>query len=305
MEENAATLEQDESKAECNIQVIGAGLLPFSVDPECNRLYFWLGQERYNARWTRGSCLWGCFGGKSAGLGETAEDIAAREFVEETAGMMQYFKNDIIPRFKHKDIAQSLKDGNFLLRLEFNAISKSGKPVQYVSFLKQVPWDPGASRRFARCVNIIRDLPAIVTDPARRAWLLLHPGVHARPALQDKQKCTRRIDGRSNSNHDTLAEHCSAATMACTPPCRPLCAQMQGLADDVDTAAGPLVVDKDYFEKQALALWSLPQIIRASRYGGVLSTRNGVVDRCRPTFAKHLVGILTELERHFPGVAQE
>ena len=289
------------------VQVIGAGLLPFSVDPECNRMYFWLGQERYNARWTRGSCMWGCFGGKSAHAGESAEDIAAREFVEETAGMMKFFNSDTIPRSSYKDISQALQLNKYLLRLEFNAISKSGSRVQYVSFLKQVPWDPGASRRFARCLQIMRNLPAVVSDPARRTWLLLHPGLHARPAVHDKKKVTRRIDGRSNSDNDDMAEHVSMCSAPCNPPCRMLCAQLQRAEWDnaTEAATGPLVVDKDYFEKQALALWSLPQVFRAARYGGVLSTRNGVVERCRPAFIKHLTGILAELEKHFPSVIGE
>jgi len=286
------------------VQIIGAGILPFSIDPECNRMYFWLGQERYNARWSRGSCMWGCFGGK-ANPGESAEDIAAREFVEETAGMMKYFAADNIPRSNYFDISQSLRQDKYLLRLEFNAISKTNARVQYVLFFKQVPWDPGASRRFARCLHIMRNLPAVVSDPVKRLWLLLHPGVHARPLIHEKKKTSRRIDGKSNSENDDMAEHVSMCAAPCNPPCRPLCAQMQRLDVGSEVNAGPLVVDKDYFEKQALGLWSLPQVFRASRYGGVLTTRNGVVERCRPAFIKHLTGVLAELETYFPSVTTE
>jgi len=287
------------------VQIIGAGILPFSIDPECNRMYFWLGQERYNARWSRGSCMWSCFGGK-ANPGEGAEDIAAREFVEETAGMMKYFNTDTIPRSNYTDISQSLRQDKYLLRLEFNAISKANAKVQYVLFFKQVPWDPGASRRFARCLQIMRNLPAVVSDPVKRTWLLLHPGIHARPLAHEKKKISRRIDGKSNSDNDDMAEHVSMCAAPCNPPCRVLCAQMQNIAAAAPPVAeGPLVVDKDYFEKQALSLWSLPQVFRASRYGGVLSTRNGIVERCRPAFIKHLTGILAELETHFPNFVSE
>jgi hypothetical protein len=249
--------------------------------------------------------MWSCFGGK-ANPGEGAEDIAAREFVEETAGMMKYFNTDTIPRSNYTDISQSLRQDKYLLRLEFNAISKANAKVQYVLFFKQVPWDPGASRRFARCLQIMRNLPAVVSDPVKRTWLLLHPGIHARPLAHEKKKISRRIDGKSNSDNDDMAEHVSMCAAPCNPPCRVLCAQMQNIAAAAPPVAeGPLVVDKDYFEKQALSLWSLPQVFRASRYGGVLSTRNGIVERCRPAFIKHLTGILAELETHFPNFVSE
>ena len=151
----------------------------------------------------------------------------------------------------------------------------------------------------------MRNLPAVVSDPVKRSWLLLHPGVHARPLIHEKKKTSRRIDGKSNSENDDMAEHVSMCAAPCNPPCRPLCAQMQRLDVGSEVNAGPLVVDKDYFEKQALGLWSLPQVLRASRYGGVLTTRNGVVERCRPAFIKHLTGVLAELETHFPSVTTE
>lgn len=67
-------------------QVIGAGIIPVSIDDE-NTVRLLLGKERYISHW-RGSLKWSGFeGGRKAG--ETIEQTAAREFMEESMGVVQ------------------------------------------------------------------------------------------------------------------------------------------------------------------------------------------------------------------------
>lgn len=63
----------------------------------------------------------------------------------------------------------------------------------------------------------------------------------------------------------------------------------------VTAAVGAVHVNKDFFEKQALGLWSVPQMLRAVRSAGILSTRGGKVERCRPSFVQLAAAVLAEL----------
>ena len=304
-----------------NCRVVGAAILPFCVDPECGRLFFWLGKERYNAKWARGSEMWACFGGRPLHKSEPPESIAAREFVEETAGMLMYFPTDVLPRSSHVDIAQSLTNQEFLFRIVFGMASsghltplcspasamhspRSSVQSIYVMFVKQIHWDPQAARRFKACMHVMNTLPEVVTDMRRRAWLLEHPAIH----LKKTEVGVKQLTG--------LAAHISVSKTPCKPACRRVCYMQQQHHresggeepyndDESDTDMHHLVVDKDYVEKQEIALWSVPQMQRATRSNGVLTTRNGNVERCRTTFTKQIVAVLAELSFHEPSIFDE
>lgn len=305
-----------------NCKVVGAAILPFCVDPECGRLFFWLGKERYNAKWARGSEMWACFGGRPLHKSEPPESIAAREFVEETAGMLMYFPTDVLPRASHVDIAHSLSNQEFLFRIVFG-VAASGhltplsSPASvmhsprsqlksiYVMFVKQIHWDPHAARRFKACMNIMNTLPEVVKNMRRRDWLLEHPAIHLKkPPLSSAESSGK------------LAVHMSVSKTPCKPACRLMCHMQQKHHKesgddeaqhdpDVDTHMHHLVVDKDYVEKQEIALWSVPQIQRATRSNGVLTTRNGNVERCRSTFTRQAVAVLAELSFYEPSIFDE
>jgi hypothetical protein len=71
------------------------------------------------------------------------------------------------------------------------------------------------------------------------------------------------------------------------------------------SGAYKLIVNKDYFEKQDIALWSVPQLQRACRSNGVLTTRNGRVERCRTSFIKQMCAVMSELAFHAPSMLDE
>jgi hypothetical protein len=64
-------------------------------------------------------------------------------------------------------------------------------------------------------------------------------------------------------------------------------------------------VNKDYLEKKMLGLWSIPQLQHAVESNGVMSRREGRVERCRPGFASTAELVLSELAFHQPEAMQE
>lgn len=134
-------------------RLAGASILCFMVDPTYRGVYFLLGKERHNSRWPSGSGKWSDFGGSVDAVGDSAEETAAREFVEETLAVVKYFDGDTIPRESHHDIATDLSKGNYHMKL-----SQSDDKRRFVVFVKQIPWDPVAVSRFS-------DFRAALTRP--------------------------------------------------------------------------------------------------------------------------------------------
>ncbi len=125
----------------------GASLFVFSVDPTWGNMYFWLGKERRNVRWPQGSETWSDFGGRAMHSDEDSPQVAAREFVEETCGMLRYFEHDTIPRQATEDIAASLRDGGYLFRIVMWT-EVAGHKRLFVTYVKQIPWSPHAMNEF-------------------------------------------------------------------------------------------------------------------------------------------------------------
>lgn len=123
-------------------QLVGASVLPVMLDPLHGALYFLLAKERHHSTWPEGSNLWTDFGGRQE-PGEAAEQVAAREFVEETLGQVKFFKEDVVPRTSFEDIAQALKRGHYVL--QFSHVQHG---TRFVTFVVQLPWDPSAPARF-------------------------------------------------------------------------------------------------------------------------------------------------------------
>jgi hypothetical protein len=125
----------------------GASLFVFSVDPKWGNMYFWLGKERRNLQWPQGSETWSDFGGRAQHPGEDPPQVAAREFVEETCGMLSYFEHDTIPRHVTEDIAASLRNGEYLFRVVMWTEVAERKRL-FVTYVKQIPWSPHAMHEF-------------------------------------------------------------------------------------------------------------------------------------------------------------
>jgi 8-oxo-dGTP pyrophosphatase MutT (NUDIX family) len=103
-------------------------------------MYFLLAKERFHASWPKGSNLWTDFGGRYQQGDQSAEETAAREFLEETLGQVKYFEEDVLPLVDYQKIAASLKEEERYLLL-FKHGTRS-------TFVVQLPWDPLVPRRF-------------------------------------------------------------------------------------------------------------------------------------------------------------
>jgi hypothetical protein len=127
--------------------LVGASVLPVMTDPVQGLLYFLLCKDRDHPTWAATAQGWTDFGGRHDGT-ETAEETAAREFVEETAGQVRYFPSDTLPRSQTADIVHSLTQDQYLLRM--NHVHNG---QQFVTFMVHLEWDPVAPQRFHHARN--------------------------------------------------------------------------------------------------------------------------------------------------------
>ena len=85
-------------------------VLPVMMDPTFIVPFFLVGRSRPVDSWMEGSLLWNDFGGVVR-AGESLEDAAARELVEELAGVL-------VPPNDERLFAQALRDCMFVVRID-------------------------------------------------------------------------------------------------------------------------------------------------------------------------------------------
>ncbi len=126
---------------------LGASILTFAVCEKTNAVYFLLGRERFFKRYKNDSEKWCDFGGRSR-PGEKAEDVAAREFFEETCGCVKYCSGDNLPLNGPDSIRASLQRKEYVYRFEFDVKNTDGGV--YTTFVRQVPLEPSSAFLFSR-----------------------------------------------------------------------------------------------------------------------------------------------------------
>jgi hypothetical protein len=168
-------------------RMVGASLLCYCMDPTWSRVYFLLGKERKNVRWKLGSERWSDFGGRVCAKAMSAEDTAAKEFVEETLALVKYFQHDTLPRTQWEDIAESLRQGEYTFQLTFGVVDPedASNTRNYVTFVKQVPWDPEALSRFETCREMMMNPSSYIDSLPWRSYICNNPGMM--PGMQVKR----------------------------------------------------------------------------------------------------------------------
>ena len=162
--------------------IAGSSLLVFSVDPQWGNIYFWLGRERKNTKWPQGSETWSDFGGRPSNENEDAPTIAAREFWEETGGMLRYFDDDTIPRMGMDDICESLRRKEYIFQITMWTEFENKKRY-FVTFVKQIPWSPEASYMFSENQNILNRLRNYIQCNSNKEYVneqcskIVHPSI--------------------------------------------------------------------------------------------------------------------------------
>lgn len=303
-------------------KIVGASLLCFTIDPVWFRVYFLLGKERHIPGWRRGSGKWSEFGGSVSRDAPTAEETAAKEFLEETLAVVKFFERDTLPRPDYGDIAQSLKRGEYIFKINvvFGTVEE---PRHHVTFIKQIPWDPDAPTRFKACRDLIihahtqptqthttRD-PApspyhdlVGKNPCMRRSPHATVGATTTPALPLHVVAAPTRAHTHTHNHTgwqyvrsahSKKKNAQGSTRTITPPraCLPAlarAAESRGLAESSRRG-----VCLEFLEKQALGLWSIPQLQRAVEFKGLLSTKNIRGESCKDSFITLLELVLSEL----------
>jgi len=132
--------------------LIGASVLPYSVEPTYGNVVVLLGREAPQKGY-RVSNTWSDFGGRVdlASDGPCAASCAAREFTEETGAAIRIDNGHHGSHAQVQEaMAAALRAGDYSWRVAFEDVDRrTGHDREYVSFIKQVPWQD-ATRRFAR-----------------------------------------------------------------------------------------------------------------------------------------------------------
>lgn len=184
------------------VRCIGASMTPFMVSPQWNTLYILLAKEHSVPGW-EWSGTWSDFGGAVKAADADPEGTAAREFHEETLGVVPFAESEAPKhggayRRSAAVVADALRAGAFTLRM---GCSSEGSDVGYVTFCKQLQWMPVVMDTFQQYYHRARRHNLPVGHPARG------PGGRVRADYLEKvevrlfsvAECRRMIAGQSQA----------------------------------------------------------------------------------------------------------
>lgn len=185
-------------------QLVGASVLPVMLDPLYGTLYFLLAKERYHTSWPDGSCLWSDFGGRQES-GEDAVDVAAREFMEESLGTVQFLEEH--KTSSQESIAQALKNEHYVL--QFTHLHNGHR---FVTFVVHIPWDPSVCSRFSAArALLLHSCESVDLHFLEKS----HLGLFSAPQLLDAIK--HRGSFLASRNHERCSTHLTDALSVILP----------------------------------------------------------------------------------------
>ena len=114
----------------------GAGVVAYSFDHN-NVPVILLGREKCTPGWKQGSNKWGAFSGK-ADKGETIEESAAREFMEESMAVVPF--DDVPVPITTASLVDELVARRYTRRIEHLSKGKDGILRKHVLFLRRIPF---------------------------------------------------------------------------------------------------------------------------------------------------------------------
>lgn len=291
--------------------VMGAGILPVAVHGD--ELFFALGKERYVSHW-RGSLKWSGFEGGRKNE-ESVEYTAAREFVEESLGVIPFNGRTA----SIAEIADALRGGEYVLRIVLSIVqSDAGAPQRYhVTYVVQVPYDPRYTEVFQEkreaFLQLVRRTEDLGRCTAQLSPMLPQEGKtfhgHKVAAILRAEPMDSATAVRVEIADDARASHvyeiCKVSPDDVSTYCewfsdRRQCAvdlaalSLHESACDIsrngagDTAA--LRMNEDFIEKLCIDWWSVDTLLRVLNNGGYVHN-----DHFRAYFLPVLQRTLQEL----------
>lgn len=188
-----------------NTLIKSSGILPYAYVPHSNNVYFLFGQEAYDPRWFN-SDRWSDFGGCVKLLNkENEQDCAAREFVEESLGVVHLTESHLTDPYDTKTNIESFERVNRMLdekqytyRIEYiTSNNQAAIPNNSVirkcrtCYLKRIPWQPhlpqvfNTVRSYLERLNELSSINANVSEnqPLQQYWESLPEWLQSHPAI--------------------------------------------------------------------------------------------------------------------------
>ena len=129
---------------------MAASILCIAMHPTKKKLMVLLGKEQ---KYCEGSDFWSDFGGKKK-KNETPEMCASREFHEETCAVVQFVKNEHMPRRNFEKISHYLDSKIYLMKKDY-VVNSSKK---YTTFICEIPFQSNVPKNFRDTLNSLKTL---------------------------------------------------------------------------------------------------------------------------------------------------
>jgi hypothetical protein len=274
-------------------RIIGAGILPVAID-EKGEVHMMLGKERYINHW-RGSLKWSGFeGGRKCG--EDVEQTAAREFIEESLGVIQLDNKE--PTVE--GVAEMLRKGEYVARIVLCIVH--GEEVErryHVTYVVEIPYNATHPDQFSTRRRLFVDLHSKSLQLSR----LLDQIVDTR--LPYEKSCYETIRITAVTRVERLAPHllriefvddsdnmhvhemnsvneddCFAYTrwfgmrQTCTNDVNGIdfCKHAITMDRDARNLVTAIKVNEDYVEKQTMQWWCAKELYTVIDNGGFINS---------------------------------
>ena len=174
---------------------VSAGIFPYSYVPNSDQIYFLVGQEAYNSQWPRHSCRWSDFGGKIE-PDETETHAAAREFLEESLGVIQLSEKKLPPYPSNETLEeiQTMLDQQVYTFRVLARIPHTNRPIWRACYVKRIPWQPNIPRVFKKTREKLHFLHGLEkkgkTKELMNYYRSMPHWVHHHPAIETQYSST-------------------------------------------------------------------------------------------------------------------
>lgn len=176
--------------------VLAAGIACVAKHPSTHQMYMLLGKDTGSPEWPRVKNKWSDFAGKPDKEDVDVYETAAREFLEESLGVVVCFDEVQGNRSRRvRYIADRLRRGDYIHRVDIDVVNSKNNPEcriigQRTCFIIEVPWSTDICDRFQCRVNELRD---IIPEKKELEWFKMSQlrEVTNRKRIRKQSRCVR------------------------------------------------------------------------------------------------------------------